>query len=447
MLIVFGIIISLLIFTIIVVLHELGHFWAARIFGVRVEEFGIGIPPRAKKLFYDKKGTLYSLNWLPLGGFVKLTGESPNTFYVFDKNKNLYNNDQLEKDILDEVAIFTKEGKEIGETHKQAILKALQDNAADFNLSKKPAWQQAIIMLAGVFMNFLLAGIIFSILFFTGIKPVGVNTKIETQLPVKLVPNYQQALESGVLLQKPGVILSPISGGIAEKAGIQKNDILLEITSNNTSVLINDYRQVSDIISKNSDQQLTLKIKRNFQDFTITVTPKSKDDNIGKIGSYLGDNIQINPDFEYKYGFIDSIKYGFYETYNQSLLTFQGISGLMRKIFSPKTPTERQEAVQQISGPIGIVDFITNSMSNGFVFMMIIAAVISINLGVFNLLPIPALDGGRFLFITVNGVLEKLFGKKIISANIENVIHLGFFLLLIALSVLIGYNDIIKLLN
>ncbi|MCP4523559.1 MAG: hypothetical protein GY828_05045, partial [Candidatus Gracilibacteria bacterium] len=230
--------------------HELGHFWAARFFGVRVEEFGIGIPPRAKKLFYDAKGTLYSLNWFPLGGFVKLTGESPNTFYVFDENKKIYNNQQLEKDIEENKSIFTKEGKEIGKTHKQAILQSLKNNSAEYNLANKAAWKQSIIMLAGVFMNFLLAGIIFSVLFFIGIKPVGINTKIETHLPVKLVPNYQQALDLGVIAQKPGVLLSPISGSVAEKSGIQKDDLLLQVIFQDSVVHIQGYKHAMEVISK-----------------------------------------------------------------------------------------------------------------------------------------------------------------------------------------------------
>ena len=104
--IIIWIIVSIILFSVIVLVHELWHFTAARKFWVRVEEFWLGIPPRAKKLFRDKKWTLFTLNWLPIWWFVKLTGEMPNTFLVYDKDKNLYNNEDLEKNIENWVEIF-----------------------------------------------------------------------------------------------------------------------------------------------------------------------------------------------------------------------------------------------------------------------------------------------------------------------------------------------------
>jgi len=129
------------------------------------------------------------------------------------------------------------------------------------------------------------------------------------------------------------------------------------------------------------------------------------------------------------------------------MLTFQGLWILIKKIFNPETKEERSEAIKQVSWPIWIVDFITNSMSAWFIFILILSAIISINLWVFNLLPIPALDWWRFIFITLNWIIEKLFWKKAINANIENLIHVLFFIFLIALSLLIAYNDIMKLLS
>ena len=93
--IIIWIIVSLILFSIIIIIHELWHFCSARKFWVRVEEFWLWIPPRAKKLFKDKKWTIFSLNWLPIWWFVKLTWEMPNTFLVFDENKKLYNNVKL----------------------------------------------------------------------------------------------------------------------------------------------------------------------------------------------------------------------------------------------------------------------------------------------------------------------------------------------------------------
>lgn len=447
--IIIWIIVSLIVFSLIVIIHELGHFGAARFFWVKVQEFWLWIPPKAKKLFTDKKWTQYTLNWLPLWWFVKLTWEVPNTFYVYNSDKKIYNNVDLEKDIQDWKKIFDAEWKEIWELQRQQILQAIQDNKASYNLANKPAWQQAIIILGWVFMNFLLAWIILSVLFFIWISPIWINTKIDTDLPLKLIPNYQQAIENWLLSHESWVILSPVKWSISEASWIQKWDIILSIQwEDEEKVVLNSAQEFIDIISQNPNTTYQIEWLRDNQAFSVSLTPE-KDINSweGKIWAYISENITHNKDFEYKYGFFESIKYWFSETYYQSLLTFQWIGSLVKKIVVPETPIERQEAIEQVSGPIGIVDFITNSLSAGIKFMFIIAAIISINLWVFNLLPIPALDGWRFIFIFVNGIIEKLFWKKAINALVENFIHVWFFILLIALSILIAYNDIIKIIN
>jgi regulator of sigma E protease len=166
-----------------------------------------------------------------------------------------------------------------------------------------------------------------------------------------------------------------------------------------------------------------------------------------KIWSYLWENISINKNFEYKYSLLDSIKYWFLETYNQSLLTIKWLWILGKKIFSPKIPQERTQALNQMSWPIWIVDFISNSLSNWIIFLLIITAIISINLWVFNLLPIPALDWWRFIFIVINWIILKIFWRKFLNQNIENLIHISFFILLIVLSIFIWYNDLNKIIN
>lgn len=478
-----GIFVSLIVFSIIVILHELWHFSAARFFWVKVDEFWLGIPPKAKKIFTDKKWTDYTLNWLPLWGFVKLVWEAPNTFYVYDENKKLYNNLDFEKDLTQDKSVFYKDGTEIWELQKQQILKALIDNQAPYNLANKPSWQQAIIILAGVFVNFLLAWIIFSVLFFIGISPIWINTKLETDLPVKLIPNYSQALESGILKQNPGVILQPVEWSFAEEIWLKKWDIVYEIYTcdfwmnerwfcldNNGNQLnesryiihkINSFWDLTQILEKFKWEVIQIYTNANIVDKDLQKQlPNSKiwdylwwtvhgwtipED--GKIWAYISENIEYNRNFEYKYWVLESIKYWFSETYYQSLLTFQWIGTLVKKIVTPETPVERQEAIAQVSGPIWIVDFITDSLSSWIKFMFIITAIISINLWVFNLLPIPALDGWRFIFITINGFIKKLFWRKAIHAGLENIVHVSFFILLIALSILIAYNDIIKIIN
>jgi regulator of sigma E protease len=160
----------------------------------------------------------------------------------------------------------------------------------------------------------------------------------------------------------------------------------------------------------------------------------------------LSENLIINKSFEYKYGFIASIQEWFKETYYQTRLTFSGLKILLSHIIFPETPEERTQAIEQVAWPIGIVNVITQSLQWGLTLLIILWAIISINLWVFNLLPIPALDGGRLLLLWIRTAIDKVFWKTALSGNIENMIHVLFFILLIALSILIAYNDIIKLL-
>ncbi|PZM86749.1 hypothetical protein DLH72_00145 [Candidatus Gracilibacteria bacterium] len=440
MMILLGIITAIFIFTVIVMIHEWGHFKAARIFGVKVEEFGLGIPPRAKKLFVDKKGTLFSLNWLPLGGFVKLAGEVPKSFLIYDENKKKLRNEQIEKYILEKKDLFDKNLEKISENDKKEILKIINENKADYNLTNKSAWKQSIIILAGVFMNFLLAFFIFFFLFLFGVKPIGINDKIQTNLEIKLIPTLDQAIKNGILEKQNGVKISPLNGSLAHKSGLNKNDIILEINNEK----ITSTKHFLEMIKENTAKEIN--IKRICETECVNEL-KIKIGQDGKLGTYVGENIIFNENFKYKYGFLDSVKYAFLETKNQVLMTFKGIGLLAQKIFAPKDKKERAEAIESMAGPIGIVDFITKTLSAGIIFLIIIGAIISINLGVFNLLPIPALDGGRFLFIVINSVFKKIFGKNFLGENMETIIHFTFFVILIALSLIIAYNDINKIIG
>ena len=422
--IIIWIIIAILIFTIIVMVHEWWHFKAARIFWVKVEEFGIWIPPRAKKLFTDKKWTLFSLNWLPLWGFVKLTWETQRNFLIFDEKNNLLNNENLKKFILENKEIFDKKWNKIWKEDKIEILKILSENEANYNLNKKPAWQQSIIILAGIFMNFVLAFFIFFILFLVWVKPIWINNHIKTSLDLKLIPTLEQAINNWILEKKPWIILSPVSWSLAEKSWIEKWDIILKINDEEI----------------NSSEIFMKKIKENKgKTIILTKSCKNKEnckekiyiniDEAWKIWSYISENITINKDFEYKFWVLDSAKYAFLETKNQVLLTFSALSDLAKKIFTPETKTERQEAINSMSWPIWIVNFISETFSSWILFLLIIWALISINLWVFNLLPIPALDWWRFLFIILNSIFSKIFWKKFFSENMETIIHFIFFMI------------------
>lgn len=382
------IIVSIIMFSIIVVLHEYGHYKTAKIFWIHVEEFGLWIPPRAKKLWKNKSGTLFSLNWIPLGGFVKITWEN-----------------ESQRDM-------TRSWE---------------------NFFEKNIWQKSLVLLAGVIMNFLLAAGIFIILFFIGVKPVGINSIIETELPSKLIPTFEQSLSEWIIIEESGIILYPTENSPAELAGIEQWDILLSVNS----LPVWDIASLQKIISESAWSTLSFEFREKTLEISVW------DD--GKIGSYLAPNYQVQEDFIYKYWIFESVKFWFLETYYQIRLTLSGIKMLAVNIFTPETPQDRSEALEQVAGPIGIVWVISNAMSGGWKLLLILWAIISINLWVFNLLPIPALDWGRLLLLWIRTALEKIFWKQTVFTNIENLIHVIFFITLIALSILIAYNDILNI--
>lgn len=449
--IIIWIIVSIILFSVIVLVHEWGHFKSARIFWVRVEEFWLWIPPRAKKLFTDKSGTLFSLNWLPIWWFVKLTWEVPNSFLIYDKNKKLYNNENLEKTLKTEKDVFDKTWEKLTILEKQEILKQIEENKASYNLLNKPAWQQSIIMLAWIFMNFVLAFFIFFILFLIWVKPIWINDKIDTSLDLKLIPTLEQAFKEWILKKDLWIIISPVSWSIAEKNWFKTWDVVLKINNTQIKSLENFMKNVKNNIWKeiilawyrpNPDYEIWSQcIEKEFFEKKLIVPSN------WKIWVYIWKNISLNKNFQYKYGFLEAGKYAFLETKNQIIFTFQWLWYISKKIFFPETKKERSEAISQISWPIWIFAFISNSISAWIIFLLIISALISISLWVFNLLPIPALDWWRFLFILINSLVWKLFSKKIISNNFEAVVHFLFFIILIALSIFIWYNDIIKLID
>ncbi|MFA5916867.1 MAG: site-2 protease family protein [Candidatus Gracilibacteria bacterium] len=435
-----GIITSLIMFSVIVLVHEYGHFKTARIFGVKVYEFGLGIPPKAKKLWKDKHGTEYTLNWFPIGGFVRLKGENLNYFLIYDKDKKSYPQEELKQILESDTEIFDKLGNSISEDDRKNILIELNKNQDKDNLVNKSYWQQSIIILAGVFMNFLFAIIIFTILFTVGVKPVGINDKIPTNLDILMFPTIEQAIEKGLLIEKEGIYLFPLTGSLADKSGIKNEDLLLKINGNT----VNKSDEVKNIISQNTGKELIFEINRKGKKENINI----KIGTDGKIGSYLAPNIEYNKEFKYQYNLPKSFLIASKEVYNESLLTYKALGVLVQKLVIPKTKQDRKEALENLGGPVAIFGAVNNIMKSGlFTILIVFSAILSINLGVFNLLPIPALDGGRFFFMTINEIIRKITGKKGIPPHIEGLIHLSFFVILIFLSIIVTYNDVVKIVN
>ncbi len=442
------ILVSFIMFSIIVLLHEYGHYKTAKIFWIHVDEFGLGIPPRAKKLWKNKEWTLFSLNWIPLGGFVKITWESELFLSYYGKKWKLLTQKWLWKKLNSWDEIYTKKWIAITKQERKFIQARLENQKTWANFYEKHILAKSAVLLAGVVMNFILAAVIFSALFFIWVKPVWVNTFIETNTPSKIIPSYEDAIQEWILIEDEGIILYPIEWSLAENANILQWDILTQINWEK----ITDIARAQKIIQSSKNNAITLTLStpecpdtancpRYFEnkEFGITLW----DD--GLIGAYLSPNIYQNEDFIYKYWWVDSVKYGVSETYAQIRLTLSWLGVLVKNIFTPETPEDRQEAIESVAGPIGIVTVITESMSRWVTILIILWAIISVNLWVFNLLPIPALDGWRLLLLWIRSAVDTIFWKSRLSWDLENLVHVIFFLLLIALSILIAYNDIIKI--
>lgn len=431
------IIVSLVIFSIIVLVHEYGHFKTARIFWVKVFEFWLWIPPKAKKLWIDKKWTEYSLNWLPIWWFVRLKWENMHYFSIFDKDKKPYKQEELKKLLQSDTIVYDKEWIIIKNDDKEAILKLLKENEDKDNLTNKPYLQQSSVILAWVFMNFLLALIIFTVLFTIWVKPVWINDKLDTNLDILMFPNVEQAIEKWILIEKPWIFLYPLTWSLAYNSWIRDSDLLLRINWNT----VKKPEEVKSLVSQSIWKELSFEINRNEELKTINL--KISED--WKIGSYLAPNITYNKEFTYKYSFWKSIIVASKEVYNESLLTFKALWSLVRKLTFPETKEERDEAVKSVSWPVWVVSIVNDAMKSWFTIVLILAALISINLWAFNLLPIPALDWWRFLFISINAIIRKITWKKWISPQIEWLIHLSFFVFLIFLSIIVTYNDVVKI--
>lgn len=357
-------IIGLLLFIGLVVVHEFGHFIVARRNGVEVEEFGIGFPPRAWSR-KTKKGYLFSLNWLPIGGFVKLKGENDSA------------------------------------TGKGTF------GAASF-------WVKTKILLAGVVMNLVVAFGLLTLLAWLGMP--------------QLVDN-QFTIESDTSVSQNQVLVGFVQAGSpAEQAGLQVRDQLLAITSNGYADRITDAKKLPELTEKYAGQEVTITYERDGQEHSSTV--QLRDESTAEGGSYLG----VGPaEFTLQQSTWSApiVALGLIKQF--TILTLEGIGTAIAAVFQG----DGSRAAEQVSGPVGIVAVLKEGSLLGYQFVMLIIAIISLSLAIINVLPIPALDGGRFYML----FLARLFRQKVSKAMEERIVGASFVFLLI-LIVLITVVDV-----
>jgi len=381
------IIIFILVLSVLVFAHELGHFVTAKRLGVRADEFGFGFPPRIIGFYKNKFGkwrkvfgkttyedlesstledavpqsgsTIYSLNWLPIGGFVKIKGENDNG-----------------------------------------------DKEADSFAAKK-VWQRMLILSAGVIMNVVLAWFLFTVGYLIG------------------MPQATSDLSSSARVSNAMVAIIDVrADSPAEVAGLRAGDFIKAI--NGQEVALEEDMQA--MISPLAGQEVTLLVDREQTEMTIVVVPEEVSEGHGVIG------VGIMAAGTVRYPLFSAIIEGAKTTgwmLKEIVLAFGNLIGNL---------VSGESVSQEFAGPVGIANITGQAASLGFVYLLQFVALLSLNLAIINILPFPALDGGRILFL----LIEKVKGKPV-SRDIEAVAHNIGFLLLIALIIFITYKDIIKL--
>lgn len=339
--------------SILVLVHEFGHFFAAKKTGVKVEEFGLGLPPRivGKKI----KGTIFSLNWLPIGGFCKLYGEDSE-----QKGSKAFNN-------------------------------------------KKP-WQKMVIVLGGVFMNLIMAVVIFSVVY----AILGVPKEVDKVTVI------------GVAKDSP-----------AEKAGLKENDWIKSVGG----VEIKKPEQLTEEVGKYKGQFVKLKVYQVSQvekEINIEVR-ENPPEGQGSIGVAIS-NTEMVPIKWYEIH--KGVAAGFKEAYFWGKIITQGVGKMVGGLLTGHVPKD-------VSGPIGMFEATSSIKANqGMLALIHFFGVVSVNLAVVNVLPFPALDGGRILFV----FYEMIFRKKA-NQKFELAVNNVGMLILLTLILLITVGDVGRLIR
>ena len=339
---------------VLILVHEFGHFITAKKIGIRVEEFALGFGP---KLISKKKGeTVYSIRAVPLGGFCSMTGEFP-----------------PDDDASEEEIEFYEKTKENGRTFDQQL-----------------PWQRFLVSIMGPVMNFVLAIVIFVIIF------------LGYGIPV----NQANTTEIGQITpQMP-----------AAEAGLQPGDKIVSVNGQDTET----WQEMSTLLSQAEDENVNLEVKRGNEIFEVNLQPEY---NRQLDKAVIGISAKV---IRERVGPVTAVIQGFNQTIYSMKLIVVGVVDMIKA-----------RSAEGLGGPVMIANVVGQAARSGFENLLNWMAVISINLGIINLLPLPALDGGRLIFI----IIEKIRGKALPPEK-EGMVHMIGFALLMILMVFIIYRDI-----
>ena len=355
------VVIGILVF--LIVAHELGHFLAAKIFGVKVEEFGIGYPPRAFHIG-TFNGTEYTLNWIPFGGFVRLFGES---------------------------------GEEKG---RGAFASA-------------PKYAQALILLAGVTANALTAWLLFAGALYVGIPRV--IDEHEATGSVQLFIN------------------TVVPGSPADVAGAKEGDELVKITdANSKEAAVLTPSKVAAFVTARGGKELEMTFRRNDVEFTSIVRPAHAVVEESSNKPAVGVGLVLVTDESV--GAFRALREGGMRTIDVFHQTAVDLWSLVRD------SAAGEPSLQNVVGPVGLVNYVGNATKHGLGHVLALAGFISVNLAVINLIPIPALDGGRLVLVALEALLRRPPPNLIVQ-----IFNIAGIALIVFLMVFVTYHDIARL--
>lgn len=356
----------IVILVVLIVVHELGHFIVAKILGVRVDEFGIGYPPRAYTL--GKIGeTEYTLNWLPFGGFVRLFGENGET----DGN--------------------SREGKR--------------------SLANASPAAQAAILIAGVAANALFAWVLF-----TGSFMSGMLTTVPPDTP------NARILVSSVIPRSP-----------AEQAGLAVGDELISIAgTSGDAPSATTPLAVTEFVRDHGGKELVITYQRDGVEQTVTATPVHAVLDAESGRPALG--VALTSVAELRLPLVDAAARAASHTVDSFKVVGSGLWNLLRDAVTGNAN------LASVVGPVGLVNVVGESTTYGFGYLLGLAAFISVNLAIINLIPIPALDGGRLVFVAIEAVT-----RRSATGLVVRLLNLLGFSLIILLMIAVTYNDIVRL--
>lgn len=362
-----SIIIFLIILAVLILVHEFGHFIVAKKSGIRVDEFGLGFPP---KIFSKTIGeTKYTINAIPFGGFVKIFGEDPHLDNISEENK-----------------------------HRSFYY--------------KPKWVQASVLVAGVTFNVIFAWLLISLSFVLGVDaPQGYSSFGEIENPKVM-------------------ITSTLPSSPAEVSGLKTGDVIVSIASGNNS-LSNEYltpENIQNLINQSTDE-INIVYSRMNTEKSASVVPSEE-----IVSGRKAIGISMESMGELKLPIHFALLEGAITTWHITKATTLGLLGFLYTVVT------FQSDFSQVAGPVGIAGIVGEAQSMGFVYLLSIVSLISINLAVINLLPFPALDGGRLFFVLIEAITRKPINPSFVGW--ANLVGFGF---LMVLMLIITTFDVLKL--